>query len=92
MIIEAFALVCVVAVLIIAPYLIARYRERRREEHLNKIAGRGVTRVAISDRLGRNPTVVPMYSWKPVYNAFIEAGLSPEEAEEETNKRVWLID
>lgn len=33
-----------------------------------------------------------LYSWQTVYNAFIDAGLSPEEAKEETDKRVMLLD
>ena len=48
------------------------------QKQLNEIAGRGISS--------------GMYSWKTVYEAFIKAGLSKENAKKETDKRVWIID
>ena len=49
------------------------------EEELNQIAGQGMNQTGF-------------YSWQTVYEAFLKAGLSKEEAEIETDKRVWLLD
>ena len=54
------------------------------EKELNEIAA---TMGCIAKGKG-----VLMFSEDSVYNAFIKAGLSPEEARKEAKKRVWHID
>ena len=50
------------------------------EKELNEIAG---TLGSLAKGKG-----ILMFSWDSVYNAFVKAGLSPEEAEKETDHRV----
>jgi hypothetical protein len=55
---------------------------RYSEKELNEIAG---TLGSLAKGKG-----ILMFSWNSVYDAFIKAGLSPEEAKRETDRRVCL--
>jgi hypothetical protein len=54
-------------------------KKKLSEEKLNSIASRGVSTIGI-------------YSWQSVYDAYIETGLTPEEAKKATDERVWILD
>jgi hypothetical protein len=70
---------------------VSRARERRNVRRMNEIADRGATTVVLTDQNGSFPEAVPMFSWQSVYDSYIEAGLSPEQAKAETDKRVWIL-